>query len=366
MLAILTAIAIVFFLLTSLAVRSYRTKEQALAKEWSQRGHQFLRASQPARAVEAFQTSLRYEPGAQDVHYAMVDSLLAAGRSGQAQSYLLSLWEREPANGLINLNLARIAASRGDISSARRYYHNAIYGVWDSSAQAHRLQTRLELAHFLLMKGLQKEADAELLAVAANMPSTADLAYELGGLFLQAGDPDHAQQQFELALQSSPRDPRLLGAAGRADFELGKYAAARSYLERAQTRGNTDPDVARLAGLGNLILDNDPLDRRASWPLRVQRTIQALATATDRIEACAAQTDKTGGTAPLLAQALQQLSGAQQKTNLRALRRDPDQLIASANVAFAAEETAAKYCGKPEGLDLALLLIGRSHAEAAQ
>ncbi len=336
-----------------------------MAKEWSQRGHQLLHASQPAGAVEAFQTSLRYEPGAQDVHYAMVDSLLAAGRSEQARSYLLSLWEREPANGLLNLDLARIAASRGDIPDARRYYHNAIYGVWDSSAQVHRLQAHLELAQFLLRKGLQKEADVELLAVSANVPSTPDLAYKLGELFLQASDPDHAQQQFDLALKSSPHDPGLLGAAGRAAFDLGRYAAARSYLQRAQAHGNSDPEVARLEQLCSLVLNNDPLDRRAAWALRVQRTIQALTTATDRVEACAARTWKSGTTAAPLEQVLQQLDSAQQKENLRALRQDPDQLIASATVAFAAEEAAAKYCGRPEGLDLALLLIGRSHAEAA-
>ena len=366
MLAVLSAIAVVFFLLTNLAVSSYRNKERELAKEWAGRGRGFLRTSQPSQAVEAFQTSLRYEPGAQDVHYAMVDSLLAAGRPEQARSYLLSLWEQQPANGLLNLDLARIAAARGDVAAAARYYHNAIYGVWDSSAQTHRIQARFELAQFLLAKRLSREADAELLAVAANVPPTPELALRLGEFFLQAGDPDNAQQQFEMVLKASPHDPTALAAAGRASFELGRYAPARSYLEQARARGNTDTEAERLSELCDLILNNDPLDRTASWTIRVQRAVRALATATDRVEACASQADKAGGSPVPLEQILQQLEGAQQKANLRALRQDPDRLIASANLAFAAEEAAAKVCGQPQGLDLALLLIGRSHSENSQ
>lgn len=366
MLALLLVIGIVFFLATRYAVASYRAKESRLAKQWEAKGHAFLQASQPSGAVEAFQNALRYDPTSQQLRYAMVDSLLTAGRSEQARSYLLNMWEHQPANGLVNLQLGRIAASRKDIRDATQYYHNAIYGVWDSSPQQNRLQARLELAHFLLGENGKREADAELLALVANSPPTADLAYTVGELFLQADDAANAERQFQSALQSSPREPKLLAAAGRAAFALKKYATAESYLEQAKSRGNTDAEITRLLDLTDLILKNDPLDRRVSFGARVQRTIQAMATATNRLEACASQTDKAGGTPPELEQMLQQLDSAQDKKKLQALRHDPDLLIGSAKVAFAAEEAAAESCGQPQGLDLALLLIGRSHSEGEQ
>lgn len=364
MLAVLSAIAIVFFFLTSLTVKSYHAKEKQLGKEWAEKGHALLRASEPSRAVEAFQTSLRYEPDTEDARYAMVDSLLAAGRSEQARSYLLSLWERQPANGIINLDLARIAAQRNDVSAATRYYHNAIYGVWQSSPQQQRTQARLELIRFLLQHNAQREADAELVALAANVPASPGVARILGPLFLRSNDPDNAAEQYRVILQSSPRDPEALGGAGKADFALGRYASARDSLQRAKTRGNPDPEVEQLLQLSELILQSDPLDQRQPWAERAQRLIKALTAASARTEACAAQLAAAQGSAPAdLEQMLQALEAAQNKSSIRSLSHDPDQLINSAALAFAAEEATAKVCGQPAGLDLALLLIGRSRPE---
>lgn len=366
MLAILSGIAVIFVLFTGMAVGSYRKKESELAREWQGKGQAYLSASQPVRAVEAFQTALRYDPGSQQLRYAMVDALLAAGRSEQARSYLLNMWEHEPANATVNLRLGRIAAARGDVTRATLYYHNAVYGVWEKSAQQHRIETRLELARFLLKQKQVREADAELVALAANAPPTPELASQLGELFLEADDLQNAQEQFESVLKKSPHDPKALAGAGQAAFAQGKYATAYSYLQRAEAHGASGPDVSELLKTSEMILNNDPLDRRVAFDVRVRRTVQALATATDRLESCAAQTDTQGGTPPQIEQALQQLAAAQDKKNLRSLRHDPDLVIASAGLVFSAEELAAKSCGRPQGMDLALLLIGRSHAEATQ
>ncbi len=364
--ALLGFLALILFLVTNYGVRGYRAKERQLGREWFASGNAALTASQPARAVEAFQTALRYAPDDQQYRYALVDSLLAAGRTEQARAHLLNMWERQPANGTVNLQLGRIAARRRDVVAATHYYHNAIYGIWDDAPQQHRVQARLELARFLLAEDGKREADAELVALAANAPSTPELARALGRLFLQTDDADSAAEQFQIALKSTPQDPELLAGAGKAAFALRKYATARDYLARAESRGNTDEEVARLLELSDLILNSDPLDQRASWAIRARRTEQALAQATERIQACAAQGAKGGAAPEELSKMLSRLDDAQRKPRLVALRRTPDLLIGSAALAFAGEEAAAKFCGEPQGPDLALLLIGRSHPEVAR
>ncbi len=363
MLALVAAIAILFFFVTSLAVASYHAKESQLARDWEAKGHAFLRAAQPARAVEAFQTALHYDPAAQDLRYAMVDSLLAAGRSEQARSYLLGLWDRQPANGVINLDLARIAASRSEVAAATRYYHNAIYGVWDSAAPEHRTAARLELITLLLRHNAQREADAELLALAANASASPELSRKVGNLFLQAGDQDNAFHQFAAALKSAPDDPELLAGAGKAAFYQARYALALGFLHKAGTAG--DPETERLRELTRLIVESDPLDRDVSWQVRSRRTLAALAQADARMQQCAAQLSSSPEGVPAsVGDVLTRLAEARKHAHAAALRRDPDLLLSISALAFSAEETAARYCGPPQGLDEALLLIGRQHPEA--
>ena len=365
MLALLSAIGVVFFLLTNFAVSSYRAKERQLARDWASRGQQYLRASQPSKAVEAFQTSLRYEPGAQDVHYAMVDSLLAAGRTEQARSYLLSLWEQQPANGFINLDLARIAAARNDVAAATRYYHNAIYGVWDSAAQQHRITTRLELVNFLLDHNAQREAQAELVALAANAPASAQLSGQIGNLMLEAGDVDSAFDEFAAAAKISPRDPELLAGAAKAAFVQGRYPVALEYFEKARAEGSSDPETEKLFQLTRLVLENDPFDHRISWQGRSSRALAALAQADSRLQQCSNQLAGTIGAAPAeLSDTLSKLDDARKHATTAALRRDPDLLVRISGLAFGAEKTASNWCGQPQGMDEALVLIGRQHPEA--
>jgi len=365
-LAVLSAIGIVFFVITSFAVRSYRTREAQLAKEWADRGHKLLQISQPAAAVASFQTALRYDPGAQDLRYAMVDSLLAAKRSEQARSYLLTLWEHEPANGIINLDLARIAAFRDDPTAAVRYYHNAIYGIWDTAPQQHRTEAQLELIRYLLHRGAAREADAELVTLAANAPSSPQLSRDVGSLFLEAGDVPRAFEQFTEGLQNSPRDPQLLAGAGKAAFAEARYDVARDYLEKARQQHSNDPEIERLLDLTRLIRGNDPFDRRFSFNVRSNRALAILAQADDRVQQCMAQqAGPDGAPPPELSDMAAQLADMRKRATLAALRRNPDMLSEVSTLAFSAEETAAQFCGQPQGLDEALLLIARQHAEAA-
>src|SRR5262249_26849521 len=93
----------------------------------------------------------------------------SAASQAEARSYLLDLWQESPGDGEVNLQLARLASRTGDDASARRYYENAIAGVWEGDAieiVRRRRQARLEFYRYLLERGDQPAA----LAVLSEIP----------------------------------------------------------------------------------------------------------------------------------------------------------------------------------------------------
>src|SRR5207248_4896001 len=140
--------------------------------------------------------------------------LMARGRYDQAGAYFLSLLESEPGDGLINLQLARLAVLRRDLADAQRFFHGAIYGIWDEDPDANRRQARLELIDFLLKEKHTTQAESELVALTSNLPRDRTLQLQVAGLFEGVGDFEHATRMYSEALRLDPRD-------GNALFGLG-------------------------------------------------------------------------------------------------------------------------------------------------
>jgi predicted Zn-dependent protease len=101
------------------------------------------------RAGNEFRSALLYSCDDYAYRPNLAETLIGMKRTGEARSYLVNLWEREPENGLVNLELARIAAQTGQVEQALRYYHNAIYATWPGNQEVERRDTRLELIEFL-------------------------------------------------------------------------------------------------------------------------------------------------------------------------------------------------------------------------
>ena len=100
-------------------------------------------------------------------------------------SYLINLWEREPENGHVNLELARIAAQKGETEQALRYYNNAIYATWPGDQEVERRDTRLELIEFLLSINAKAQAQSELIALAANLATIRPSTHASGIFFFR-------------------------------------------------------------------------------------------------------------------------------------------------------------------------------------
>jgi predicted Zn-dependent protease len=228
-------ILIVLYAVASFSVKTYRAKERVLAQQWYVSGERELEQGHPESALEDFRTALSYAQDDAHIELQLANALAAAGHRGEARAYLLGLWEKEPGDGTVNLDLARLAAELGSVPEAVQYYHDAIYGLWENDPAEHRRRARLELAEFLLRVGEKAQAQAELIALSADLPSDPGLETKAGELLEKTGEHEHALGVFRQALRLRPNYAAALEGAGEASFEMGNYRDARRYLARFWT-----------------------------------------------------------------------------------------------------------------------------------
>jgi tetratricopeptide (TPR) repeat protein len=355
---------VILFGFTGVAANLYHSEQKELAKNWFAKGETDLKGGQANSALEDFRTALAYSPDNSLYRLRLAQALMAANRDDEARSHLLTLWRDEPGNSTVNLELARLAAGRGDTSDAIRYYHNAIFGVWQSQTEERRLQTRLELSQYLLQKDEKAQAQSELIALAAELPKNAELYNKVAAMFEEAGDRNHALSTYRQTLEINHNDGTALVGAGETAFEMGDYRTAASYLEHAVRVGAASASDKDQLATARLALNLDPMAPRLSRAEADQRTLNAYELATGRLSECL----KTRG----LNLHPQQPQNDLQRLSLEAeqlssdakpsaLRKNPDLRLNLMDFVSNIEETTAKECGSPSGADLALLLIAKKH-----
>ena len=369
LLLLLALLAIGFFALTSLLATTFRRQQERLGQQWFEQGEDALRAGNATAAIGDFRNALQFVRGDARYHLRLIDALLAAKQTDQARAYLLTLWEQQPASGVLNLQLARLAVARGDRSESARYFNNAIYGVWESDPAAHRLAVRFEMAEFLLREHDEAGAQADLIALAADVPPDPKVLARVGDLFLQAGNPKRALDEFNEALRLDGKASDAQAGAGKAAFQLGSYRDAQRHLQRAVRQNPSDSDSARLLELSTLIVEADPLDESLRTKERARRAWQDYQQAMKRLQDCAHQVGEPLDVPQpktdlqVLAARARQLRPRPSEANLL---RDSDLVQSVSDLLFQIERTTADRCGQPSGLDLALLYLARRAHEGTQ
>ena len=348
-----------FFALTGFAVKSYHAKQRELAEEWFAQGETALNAGSFEAAVQYYQTALIYSRANTSYELRLGEALLGADRFREAKAYLETLWEREPGNGIVNLELGRLALRDQDYSSAISYFHNAIYGVWETDPEGQRREVRLELIQLLLDRGAKDEAQGELIALTANLPNDAALHTQAGVLFLSADDYNRALQEFRQALQINRSLEPALAGAGEAAFQMEDYTQARQYLQAAIRENPADSKAAEMLETASLVLELDPSARRLSAQERTNRILRGFGLAWTRIEDCVAAHPDGSPESETLTDLHSRTRELKPRLRLDTLRRDSDLETKAMDLIDQIEETTAQFCGPPTGGDLALLLIAR-------
>jgi tetratricopeptide (TPR) repeat protein len=355
--------AVALWVATTFVTRAYAARQQQLARQWFERGDGDLHAGHLDAAVRELQTALAYSHDNFEYRLRLAEALADQGHTRQAQAYLQALWDEEPGNGTVNLELARLAARTNDISGALRFYHGAAYGLWQDDPAGNRRAARFELVEFLLAHRMNQQAQSELIGVAAGLPPRdARLMLQVAGLMMKAGDSRRALQEYRDALALEPNHAEALAGAGEASFSLQMYAEARDYLRRAITAHTEDPQATAHLQTAELVLLMDPYQRRLPAAERERRVVNAFAVAGSRLQQCAS----TGAIAldqpsenNALSKDYADWKALKAKVNPRTLRRAPEQGDAAMDLAIRIERDTAQVCGPGGAADQALLLIAQ-------
>jgi tetratricopeptide (TPR) repeat protein len=356
-LVILSALAIAFFLTVTALSRAYRAQRDGLGNRWFTRGVADLNAGKYDAAAREFRAALLYSRDDYAYQLNLAEALIGMHHSGEASAYLLNLWDRQPENGLVNVELARIAAQQGRTDDAIRYYHDAVYAAWQPNEEQKRRAARMELIELLLKLHEDTQAQSELIALAANVGEDPTQQARIGDLFLQANDYEHALAAYRTSLRSYRHNAAALAGAGNAAFQLGMYPVALRYLQAAVTENPEDKESANLLKTTEAVLHMDPFRRQISAAERNRIVMEAFTTAGERLNCAPPKTAATGMPSSLH----DEWSRMKPQLTEAGLRRNPDLVEAAMDLVFRIERETTNVCGPPSGTDLALLLIAKLH-----
>jgi len=163
-------------------VAATRARRQKLSTAWAVRGARDAAAGHALSAADDYRIAQEYARDRGQYRLQLAQALVGAGRFLEARAQLLTLWSETPGDGVVNLELGRLAAKDGDVPAAIRFYHGAVDGAWETDAAVARRMARLELARFLTTRGAREAAQAELIILSGDPPRDPKSAAELRAL----------------------------------------------------------------------------------------------------------------------------------------------------------------------------------------
>jgi len=352
--SILVLITIVFSALTHSYNDAYDRRRAALAVQWFDRGNRELNNHHPDKAIEDFRTALFYNPRNWDFSMHLANALTMARRTDEAQNYYLGLWQRDPTNGQVNLELARLYAQKGMPTEAERYYNGSIFGNWPKDAQANRRAASLELISFYLDRGDMGHAESQLIILGDNLPEDPALHTRVADLYSRVGDYQRAVAQYRQAVHLNPAYLPAIEGAGKASFRLGDYRAAQTYLTHALRIDDSDLQAKNLLNVIQSIFVLNPYERGLSEAEKNQRVLRVFDVAGGRLTSCTSPSAASSA-APLLAKWKQLKPSA----NMRFLTQHPEERDILFDFAASVEKSAQNICGELTPDDSALLTIAQ-------
>jgi tetratricopeptide (TPR) repeat protein len=274
------------FTLTSFLAGSYRTERRNRAKEVFLTGEKLAGEGHNSAAINEYRTALALEPTNRQYQIALATALIKLDRFNEAASHLTELLQGDPTNGLANLLMARIAVRQGKDSDAEAYYNRAIYGLWPSNPEVHRIEVRFELAEFLASIGANKLLLGELLQLQSEVPENVEMRKHIAHLFLLAGSPSHAADIYRELVKEHHGDVEVYSRLGEAEFERGNYGAARAAFTSALRVSPKNEQNRERLQLVNQVLALDPTLRGLSSRQRYTRSRELVEDAYKQLTDC--------------------------------------------------------------------------------
>lgn len=346
--ALVVAALVLFFVTRRMAEAAHDVHANA-ARQWYAEGTRQFDTGASVSAIAAFRKAAVNDPRDRTYALALARALAAAGRSDDAETVLRYIREHASEDGEVNLQLARIAASRHDVTASARLYRNAVYGVWPTDNREGVSRVRIELARMLIANGQPTAAASELMIVSLGLNDPAE-SVEVAGLMTQAQEYQRALDMFDRVLRAEPRNAEALAGAGDAAYRLALYARATRYFRQAMNVGPLPGSAAPEALTSEFVISHDPLAPRLLPEERLRRLLADLDLVVARMDACPAAAD----TRPDIARFRSTL-------RIEAVRRDPQLIEHGLELIDHVERSAQLSCGAPDPMHAGLLLMAAAH-----
>jgi hypothetical protein len=389
---LLFATAVLAFLAVSHLVTRFRQQEKALGRHLYEQGQAEQASGSPERAIADFRAALTYNRDDFQYQLSLARSLRDSGRTSEAKTYLMNLWERGPEDGAVNLALGRLAAREGGVSEAIHYYHNATYGIWDADAETHRRNAEFELINFLLQQNALPQAQGELITLSASLPHDAELEMQAARMFGRAGDQERTLSEYQAILRHDRQNAAALAGAGQAAFQLHRYRTAEKYLGDSAKLDTQNAALQQSLESARLILQADPFSHGLSSAERSRRIRDAFNRAGELLANCAKllgfsfqdgsqlgtskqndeSTNGQQGNAPVnffssdLISLHKSWLDMKSKLGRSSTTAEPDTADSVMALVFQIEEQTQNQCGEPTAMDLALLQLAQKPQGADQ
>lgn len=376
---VLSGIAILVFIAVFGLVNRFRTWQHHLADRLYRQGEQALKMSVPAVAIDDFRSALSFDEENDRYQFSLAQALEADQRVEEARSYLLDLWDRKPQDGAVNLELGRLSAQQTVSDRVLRYYHNAIYGLWEKDAEPNRHRARVELINYLLQRNDRTQAESEIIAMQAGLLADPDLHAQVAGLFARIQDYDRALDQYRRALQLGPKNADALAGAGESAFQSGRFRTAAHYLGAAVAQDQGDEHSRQLLQAASTVLNANPFAKGLSARDRQSRLRWGFDVASKKLLVCLdlrsrkntattpgvdAQLESSAQTPDDLEELSDRYKDLQPKMRSRTFLNDPNSADELMDYVFDIEQRTPRNCGPSTPMDEALLLIARYRSGA--
>ncbi len=290
-LALLAIVALVIAGLATLdrfLARAQDVEVQRLAQRSYLDGLRLRSAGETKEAVEAFRKAHALERRNTEYELELVDALIAARETDQAELLVHDVLEREPNDGRANLLAAHLMIAEGRTADAESYYHRAIYGEWPSDAARHRVSVRMELADFLAATGKQEELLAELLPLQEEAGKDPAVERKLGQLFLAAGSASRAADECRALIKRNPKDAGAYAGLGEAELQRSDYPLAHEAFLSAAALKPDEPSIRQRLELSSTLVALDPTPRKLTSFEKYRRSLEILDLARSDLESCMA------------------------------------------------------------------------------
>lgn len=285
---IVTALFLLSSAASILGGRYWAVRED-LAREEFERARGLNSQGQHEQALRRLRAAFHLELHNREYQMALTLTLIALGRYDEARLQLNDILRSDPTNAPANLLLARIASNESspDVDTAIQYYQRSIYGLWPDNPVRHRIDARFELAHYLAEQGRIEQLRAELIMLASDIRDDRGELVRVGYLMLFARSPSQAEMVFARVLSQDSRDAEALAGLGKAQLEMGNFAASeRSFLRAARAnRGNEE--IGRQLALVREIRALNPKRLGLGIYVSAARARNLLELTRDRLAACA-------------------------------------------------------------------------------